>query len=192
MADEVAERCNGIDDDCDGTLDERTEIACHTYADASVNVGICREGLAWCSASEGAGMEQRRACEEEISPQEETCNAQDDDCDTRVDERPEGGPLERRCFPSYPGFDSARPGNGPCRRGTETCGGGAWGPVSAPRARLRDVCNGSTTTATAARTRRGGSVIPARWGWAPACAAPPSSASPTAPATAALSPAARP
>ncbi|MCA9559855.1 MAG: putative metal-binding motif-containing protein [Myxococcales bacterium] len=142
VANEFSERCNGIDDDCDAQLDEGTEITCHTYADASVNVGICREGLAWCNAPEGAGVEQRRACQEEISPQSETCNNQDDDCDGTVDERDEGGPLERRCFPSYDGFDGARPGNGPCRRGTETCGGGQWGACVGAVGPSRDVCNG--------------------------------------------------
>ena len=145
VANEFTERCNGIDDNCDGVLDEGTEIRCHTYDDVFVNVGACIEGLAWCNAAEGAGQESRRACEGEIGPRDEECNGVDDDCDGTVDERPDHtGSLVRACFPDFPGFETAQPGEGPCRRGSEDCMAGRWtGMCNGFRGPARDTCNAS-------------------------------------------------
>ena len=141
-AGEFSERCNGIDEDCDGVLDETTEIACHTYPDQNVLVGVCREGLAWCNAPEGLNQEMRRACEDEIGPSAEQCNAQDDDCDGVLDEKQDRtGLLDRPCFPDFPDHPTAEPGNGPCRRGTETCEGGEWAACVGFRGPAEDRCN---------------------------------------------------
>jgi hypothetical protein len=74
------ERCNGVDDDCDGDPDEDFE----TLGDVcSAGVGGClRPGHLRCTA-DGSGVE----CDVTAGPTtNETCNGTDDDCDGMTDE----------------------------------------------------------------------------------------------------------
>ncbi len=71
-----AERCNGIDDDCDDVVDEEVGgEAC------TVGVGVCAAtGLSYCDG-------QRVRCDVAAGPPgDEICNGVDDDCDGRTDE----------------------------------------------------------------------------------------------------------
>jgi len=73
-----AETCNGVDDDCDGDVDEDVGFASGQYGSPCLELlGKCQEGTAVCVAGEFQ-------CN--ISPQPETCNGVDDDCDGDVDE----------------------------------------------------------------------------------------------------------
>ena len=96
--------CNGLDDDCDGRADEQ-------YADlnraCTVGDGVCRRvGVRVCSA-DGA---QTICNEAPGAPAAESCNALDDDCDTRTDEA--FAALGQRC----------EVGLGLCRRsGVQIC-----------------------------------------------------------------------
>ena len=74
------ERCDGLDDDCDGQVDEAfSELGQR----CSTGVGDCRaEGLLVCDAGG-----DRLVCEVAARPpSEETCNQRDDDCDGETDE----------------------------------------------------------------------------------------------------------
>lgn len=83
----VVETCNGSDDDCDGLTDEGFGIGrlCESGAGACATAGViwCQGGRAACSARPS-------------TPDEESCNGADDDCDGRDDE---GAPCGdgRRC-----------------------------------------------------------------------------------------------
>ena len=66
----LPETCNGVDDDCDGALDEGTDVACDT---------ACRHGWRHCSGG------KLGACELE-PPSKELCDGWDNDCDGEVDE----------------------------------------------------------------------------------------------------------
>lgn len=69
------EACNGDDDDCDGATDELDDAgSCDTGQD-----GACGVGTQACS---GGGL----VCEATISPQVETCDGMDNDCDGSTDE----------------------------------------------------------------------------------------------------------
>lgn len=70
--------CNGLDDDCDGGVDEDYVVAA-----TSCGRGTCqRTGVMLCS--DGATHD---SCEPGVaSLLDETCNGRDDDCDGRVDE----------------------------------------------------------------------------------------------------------
>ncbi len=75
-----AELCNGIDDDCNGEVDEDFPLkgtACDTNDSDQCAFG------AWSCKADGSGLE----CPGELFTNlTETCNNQDDDCDGTVDE----------------------------------------------------------------------------------------------------------
>jgi len=79
-----AELCNGLDDDCDGTVDEGDPEAGLPCGD---DTGECVSGITRCIG----GL---RTCEGEVTAREEVCNGLDDDCDTIIDD---GIPVGAAC-----------------------------------------------------------------------------------------------
>ncbi|MCB9537575.1 MAG: hypothetical protein H6704_15095 [Myxococcales bacterium] len=71
------ERCNGEDDDCDGTIDEGFDIG-RACLDRSAD-GCARTGTLQCVSP------ARSACVPDPDPREQ-CNGRDDDCDGAYDE----------------------------------------------------------------------------------------------------------
>jgi len=117
------ERCNGLDDDCDGRSDEDFSLgeACVTGLGACGRDGVFRcnaRGAAECSADPGL-------------PGVERCNAVDDDCDGELDE---GFALGTPC----------EAGRGACRReGTTVClEDGAAACDANPGLPAGEACNG--------------------------------------------------
>ena len=81
--DPVDETCNGVDDDCDGAVDEDTDEICYAGPSGTDGIGQCRAGVRRCDHARG---ELEAACDGEIIPQIERCDGHDNDCDGRVDE----------------------------------------------------------------------------------------------------------
>lgn len=108
------ETCNNLDDDCDGLVDENLTDTCFN----SNGAGTC-SGLSYCS--EGAWICTAR------TPEVESCNNYDDNCDGSIDEN-----LSRQCQISN--------GYGICY-GSETCSTGIWSGCDALTPSL-DICNG--------------------------------------------------
>jgi alpha-tubulin suppressor-like RCC1 family protein len=76
------ESCNGLDDDCNGTIDDGSPgagQACNTGLS-----GICAAGTTVCT---GGAL----SCNPGTAPQAETCNGLDDDCDGTIDDGNPGG-----------------------------------------------------------------------------------------------------
>ncbi|MCA9543921.1 MAG: hypothetical protein KC613_06005, partial [Myxococcales bacterium] len=96
--DPVAEQCDGVDNDCDGRIDNGalcpngrcTNGRCEnricqpgaTEACAGQSTGECEPGTRTCAA-DGFSW---GACVGVVGPANETCNGRDDDCDGQVDD----------------------------------------------------------------------------------------------------------
>ena len=76
----AVEACNGVDDDCDGTVDQGLVSATACIAPGAV--GACADGHQVCAGSAGWQCEPRPATDEVA----QGCNNRDDDCDQKVDE----------------------------------------------------------------------------------------------------------
>ena len=68
------ETCDGNDNDCDGSVDEDLERSCGT------STGQCEKGTETCSNGSWGN------CQGNVSPEQETCDGHDNDCDGDTDE----------------------------------------------------------------------------------------------------------
>ena len=120
-SDPALETCNGVDDDCDGTIDNHLTDLTGTCGQS--NTGACKYGAKVCV---GGSI----GCFGKVDPKVEICNALDDDCDGTVDNNP-----------SDTGASCGTNNTAPCKFGTVQCHSGTASCVGAlePKA---ETCNG--------------------------------------------------
>ena len=117
----VAEVCNRLDDDCDGTIDNDL-VGCCQPGEAQpcgTDVGLCSAGQQICGADRRWG-----ACDG-VSPGAEICDGQDNDCNGTVDDGLGTVTCGRgACFNTVAACTHGVPGVcQPLPAGVETCNG---------------------------------------------------------------------
>jgi len=132
------EICNGLDDDCNGLVDEGLETSCYDGPAGTDGVGLCRAGVSQCVQDSLTGAYGMSACQGEVLPAPEVCNALDDNCDGQVDEN-----LTQSCYdgPLYSIDPVTKLPMGVCRPGTQTCTEGNWGPCTGEVLPGPELCN---------------------------------------------------
>jgi hypothetical protein len=112
----VAEVCDGIDNNCDGQVDEGNPPG--PACTVSGLQGVCARGAVSCSTGSPH-------CTQTVFPSTEVCNGLDDDCDGLTDET----------------LGSTTCGVGVCARSVDNCVGGQV-QACVPGAPSTEVCNG--------------------------------------------------
>ncbi|MCB9638917.1 MAG: hypothetical protein H6728_09245 [Myxococcales bacterium] len=137
------ETCNGIDDDCNGKIDDIAECACkegdvadcYTGPEKTAGIGICKKGKMTCQSDKTWG-----ACVDAVPPGTEDCNGKDDDCDGTVDNNCDCIPGQKE--ECYTGPDGTG-GKGICKKGSRTCDPtGKWSTCDGEIKPGTEDCNG--------------------------------------------------
>jgi hypothetical protein len=126
------ETCNGLDDDCNGIVDDGTDTICYPDGQAGCTLsadkasatckGLCAIGQRLCRAG------KLEACSGAIVPIAEACTstgtAADENCDGAIDEMCAcTGSQSTSCYTGPSGTADI----GTCKAGTQTCSNGMFG-----------------------------------------------------------------
>ncbi|MBK8996420.1 MAG: hypothetical protein IPM35_11820 [Myxococcales bacterium] len=123
------ETCDGVDNNCNGNVDEGcnclngTTQGCYTGAPGTQGVGQCKAGTQTCTNGNWG------ACTGQVIPTTETCNAKDDNCNGSTDENNPGG--GGGCTTGLPGI---------CSAGSYQCQGGSLQCVQSQQPAPSDTC----------------------------------------------------
>jgi hypothetical protein len=130
----AGEACNGLDDNCNGQIDEGLTRSYYNGPSGTVGVGICAAGVETCVVGNWTVTTPA------VVPRPEDCNGLDDDCDGTADDGLQGVP----CYPTGTPGCNATLGVcvGTCALGTRSCGGGTWGNCLGAVTPVAEVCDG--------------------------------------------------
>lgn len=127
----LPEVCDGKDNDCDGKIDE-------TGAGGLVDVGgPCGSSVGRCKPGTAVCTNGVLGCSGDMGPFPEVCNGYDDDCDGVVDG------MSQACYTGPAGTRD----KGICHDGTQACavttpGTPAWGACVGQQQPTTEICNG--------------------------------------------------
>ena len=119
------EICDGKDNDCDGDIDEDyVSVACGS------DIGECKKGMSAC-------VNGKVDCIGETPPTAELCDNLDNNCDTVIDNYAEA------CYPFSVGCDAAAGTcDGICQLGSKLCTAAVFGPCVGAVGPAAETCNG--------------------------------------------------
>ncbi|HRI69220.1 MAG TPA: MopE-related protein, partial [Polyangium sp.] len=108
----ASETCDGLDNDCNGTVDDGSLPG--VGGECGTDVGDCIKGTVVCTNG-------NLDCANDVPPSPETCDGRDNDCDGTTDN---GIPLGGSCAPTYDTmtYPGDRTGS-PCQPGVLQCNG---------------------------------------------------------------------
>ncbi len=135
----ATEACNGVDDDCDGSIDEGVLVRFFEDADGDGYASDAEDALFVDACRPPSGYSERRGdCDDSVAS---TNPAAFDRCDdTNVDDDCSGTPNDPAGGCSCTnGATRPCPLPGACGAGTQTCVGGAW-PVDCTILPTEEVC----------------------------------------------------
>ncbi len=111
---QITEKCNGLDDNCDGVVDNNPSDA--GSACGTNNTFPCRFGQNQCQNGS-------LVCVGAVNPQTETCNGQDDNCDGVIDKTGANPPADSVGTCNVP-IPPPMGATSPCMAGMKACVGG--------------------------------------------------------------------
>ncbi|MES1204528.1 MAG: MopE-related protein [Pseudomonadota bacterium] len=126
------EVCNGIDDDCNGMVDDGLGTGQGVGVDCGIQGQGCNKGITRCIAG-------KIVCEGSSQPTMETCNGRDDDCNGLVDDGTFPG-IGDSCL--CPPLTMAQAGVGQCRAGRIVCRGTSGLQCEGCVLPQPEICNG--------------------------------------------------
>ncbi len=144
------EICDGIDNNCDGQIDEASNLVGLGQICGS-NVGTCKAGVMTCVAG-------KPICQGQVGPSPEICDGKDNDCNGSIDDKPTDTPSDPGCWqnpgnacsfstvtwspPAGATCTKAGTLTAPCTPGALVCKNGGWECDGGQLPAATDICDG--------------------------------------------------